>query len=236
MAFSPDGTRLAIASGKEARIVAVGKGQDSRREVARVVHDELVTAVIFSPNDGTRLATAAVKKRGSRRRERPVASLSISLRQRRSARTASISPPRATTRCISWTPPSTTCSTRSAPAMAAICQTTSGAGTSVTVPASRPAKSGQPRRIDLIFHNFLQASFCSPRLRGAAAISQSYRSSMLPSCSRHACSSAATSRRRAMASAVQRPCFRAFWLPSCPPIPSAPPCIRHRLRPPTAGC
>jgi hypothetical protein len=38
-----------------------------------------------------------------------------------------------------------------------------------------------------------------------------------------------------MDSRVCRPCFRAFLLPGGAPDPKAPPCIRHRLFPLTAG-
>ena len=41
--------------------------------------------------------------------------------------------------------------------------------------------------------------------------------------------------RSAIASPVKRPCFRAFWLPRGAPDPSAPPCMRQRLLPRTAG-
>jgi len=41
--------------------------------------------------------------------------------------------------------------------------------------------------------------------------------------------------RSSMAFLVKRPCLRAFWLPLGAPLPSAPPCMRHRLLPFTAG-
>jgi dipeptidyl aminopeptidase/acylaminoacyl peptidase len=56
VAFSPNGTRLATASGDQtARLWEVATG----RELARLAHDGSVTAVAFSP-DGTRLATASM--------------------------------------------------------------------------------------------------------------------------------------------------------------------------------
>jgi hypothetical protein len=42
-------------------------------------------------------------------------------------------------------------------------------------------------------------------------------------------------RRRSKASRVNRPCLSAFLLPRGAPEPFAPPCIRHRFFPPTAG-
>jgi len=42
-------------------------------------------------------------------------------------------------------------------------------------------------------------------------------------------------RRWSIALFVNRPCFRAFWLPFGAPLPAAPPCIRQRLLPTTAG-
>jgi WD40 repeat protein len=58
VAFSPNGTRLATASGDQtARLWEVATG----RELARLAHDGSVTAVAFSP-DGTRLATASLDK------------------------------------------------------------------------------------------------------------------------------------------------------------------------------
>ncbi len=43
------------------------------------------------------------------------------------------------------------------------------------------------------------------------------------------------SRRNATASAERPPCFQAFRLPGAAPLPVAPPCIRHRRLPRTAG-
>jgi hypothetical protein len=44
-----------------------------------------------------------------------------------------------------------------------------------------------------------------------------------------------TIRRSSMALRVSCPCFSAFWLPSGAPDPGAPPCIRQRFFPLTAG-
>jgi hypothetical protein len=60
-----------------------------------------------------------------------------------------------------------------------------------------------------------------------------YRSSWISA--RGSCSSDRSSRRSAKASRVNRPCLRAFWLPRGAPDRAAPPCIRQRLLPLTAG-
>ena len=58
VAFSPDGTRLAIASDyNTVRLLVVADGH----ELARVSHDDVFTAVAFSP-DGRLLATASDDK------------------------------------------------------------------------------------------------------------------------------------------------------------------------------
>jgi hypothetical protein len=46
---------------------------------------------------------------------------------------------------------------------------------------------------------------------------------------------ALTALRSTIASAVNRPCFKAFELPFGAPEPAAPPCMRHRILPETAG-
>ena len=54
--------------------------------------------------------------------------------------------------------------------------------------------------------------------------------------SRHSATIARTRRHSAKASCVCIPCrYRPFWLPLGAPLPAAPPCIRHRAFPPTAG-
>lgn len=52
------------------------------------------------------------------------------------------------------------------------------------------------------------------------------------SASRMSCRKA---RRSCMTDRVKRPCLRAFWLPMGAPEPLAPPCMRHRFLPRTAG-
>lgn len=73
------------------------------------------------------------------------------------------------------------------------------------------------------------------RMRHVPPHSQAHAYSSSCSSCRERCSKALTARRRSIMSRVCMPALSAFWLPGGAPDPAAPPCMRHRRLPFTAG-